>query len=51
MCLQEETGKLEGSVVVPWYIMTNGQTRRESEGYFKSNAYFGLRPENVIFFE
>jgi UDP-N-acetylglucosamine/UDP-N-acetylgalactosamine diphosphorylase len=24
---QEETSKLVGSVVVPWYIITNGQTR------------------------
>jgi UDP-N-acetylglucosamine/UDP-N-acetylgalactosamine diphosphorylase len=38
--------------VVPWYIiMTSGSTLRETERYFKSNAYFGLRPENVIFFE
>ena len=48
---QEEAGRPAGSVVVPWYIMTSGPTRRETEEYFKSNAYFGLRPANVIFFE
>ncbi|KAI0253210.1 UDP-N-acetylglucosamine diphosphorylase [Lactifluus subvellereus] len=48
---QEEMGKPAGSVIVPWYIMTSGPTRRETEDYFKTNAYFGLRPENVIFFE
>jgi UDP-N-acetylglucosamine/UDP-N-acetylgalactosamine diphosphorylase len=48
---QEKTGKPVGSVIVPWYIMTSGPTRRETEEFFKTNAYFGLRPENVIFFE
>ncbi|KAF8808108.1 UDP-N-acetylglucosamine diphosphorylase [Phlegmacium glaucopus] len=40
-----------GSVVVPWYVMTSGPTRRETEFFFKKNSYFGLDSKNVIFFE
>ncbi|KAI0059442.1 UDP-N-acetylglucosamine diphosphorylase [Artomyces pyxidatus] len=46
-----ESGKPAGSVVVPWYIMISGPTRRETEEYFKTHSYFGLSPDNVIFFE
>jgi UDP-N-acetylglucosamine/UDP-N-acetylgalactosamine diphosphorylase len=46
-----ESGKEIGSVIVPWYVMTSGPTRRETEDFFKSNSFFGLDPKNVIVFE
>ncbi|KAF2753145.1 UTP-glucose-1-phosphate uridylyltransferase [Pseudovirgaria hyperparasitica] len=58
--------KNEGEVIVPWYVMTSGPTRKPTEEYFKNatktvkvngayktvpNPYFGLKEENVVFFE
>ena len=44
-------GKPKGSVVVPWYVMTSGPTRGETESFFAKNNHFGLNAKNVIIFE
>lgn len=48
---EQKFGKKAGSVVVPWYVMTSGPTRRDTEHFFQSNSFFGLDPANVILFE
>ncbi|KAH9849229.1 nucleotide-diphospho-sugar transferase [Lenzites betulinus] len=47
----ETAGKPAGSVVIPWYVMTSGPTRHETEAFFAKHNHFGLDPQNVVFFE
>lgn len=38
-------------VVMPWYIMTSGPTRKPTEQFFEEHSYFGLNRNDVKFFE
>ncbi|KAL9620887.1 MAG: hypothetical protein Q9160_004669 [Pyrenula sp. 1 TL-2023] len=41
----------KSDVVVPWYVMTSGPTRKPTEKFFKDHKYFGLEEKNVMIFE
>lgn len=36
---------------IHWYIMTSGPTRLATQTYFEKNSHFGLKPDQVIFFD
>ncbi|KAJ7492325.1 UDP-N-acetylglucosamine diphosphorylase [Mycena latifolia] len=48
---EQEFNKPKGTVIIPWYVMTSGPTRRETADFFAKNSYFGLDSKNVILFE
>lgn len=37
-------------VQIPWLVMTSHINDAETRAFFKENSFFGLNPENVIFF-
>jgi len=52
--LQAIAEKINGDgkrVVIPWFVMVSGPTRKDTEEFFQQHKFFGLAKENVIFFE
>ena len=41
----------ENMVSIRWYIMTSRDTQTPTQAYFEYHAYFGLDPNQVVFFE
>ncbi|KAA8496197.1 UDP-N-acetylhexosamine pyrophosphorylase [Porphyridium purpureum] len=38
------------NAVVPWYVMTSSANDEATRSFFKEHQYFGLDPDNVVFF-
>ncbi|KAL8681339.1 MAG: hypothetical protein Q9186_002548 [Xanthomendoza sp. 1 TL-2023] len=46
---EKQSGKKD--ILIPWYVMTSGPTRRATEQYFEKHNYFGLQKDSVYIFE
>ena len=46
-----KAGKDPKDIHLRWYIMTSGPTRKATEEYMRSKAFFGLDEKDVVFFE
>jgi UDP-N-acetylglucosamine/UDP-N-acetylgalactosamine diphosphorylase len=40
-----------GGVVIPWYVMTSPLNHEATTSFFESNRFFGLRRDQVMFFQ
>lgn len=46
---EKKSGKK--NIVIPWYVMTSGPTRKPTEHFFDEHNYFGLGKDDVVIFE
>ena len=46
---EKKSGKK--NIVIPWYVMTSGPTRKPTEEFFEEHKYFGLGKDDVMIFE
>lgn len=51
-CMAEYIRKTQTKyhTIVPWYVMTSPVNDADTRAFFHDNAYFGLSPQNVMFF-
>lgn len=49
--IQQLASKNDEPATIQWYIMTSGPTRQATELFFQSNDYFGLKKDQITFFD
>ena len=48
LCRSNKSGK---TGTIPLYVMTSAATRQKTESFFISNNYFGLKNDQIMFFD